>query len=507
MPANANQTPAPHDQQEVTQVPLQIVGGTKFGRYSKISSEATWNMIVSDGWLVPYAGWASALDLNSSASGRGAFSSYVGNLMVVVLGTAVYSVLAQNSTSTPLVATLVGSLYTESGDVYIAENNNAEICITDGLYVYVYNWSTGVFVSSNPSTTDCFPFGDPTAPFTNPGYISFQNGYLIIACSSSTNWVLSGINNATTWGYTSQTVGAIQTKPDFCQAVVPVPGGGNNALVFGRNVTELWQFTAAALFPYQRQSTSNIDYGCLNPATIAHLTDYVVWLAVNEQSGPVIMVAHSGAQIEQISTDGIDYQLGNLTDPTNCTGFLFQQDGHIIYQFTFPTDNISYAYDFNTKMFFNVSDENLDYHPAREVVYFNNTYYFVALSLGNVYQFDTIITTANYSLADSSTVYIIPRQRVCPSLRLPDQRYYIANSLGFTIEQGQADSGNVSLSISRNGGESYGSSYTLQMNNTGYFLNRFIFQRLGIANDATFLIRFNAYGRIVVTDGLIELQR
>ena len=72
--------------------------------------------------------------------------------------------------------------------------------------------------------------------------------------------------------------------------------------------------------------------------------------------------------------------LANLSNAGNCTGFLFRQDGHMIYQFTFPDDNISYAYDFNTGLFFNVSDEKLNYHIARQVVLFNNDYYFVSLN-------------------------------------------------------------------------------------------------------------------------------
>lgn len=489
----STQVTAPFAEQQYTMVPLQIAGGTKFGRYPKISLEATWNFIVSDGWLVPYAGYANALTLASSQTGRGIFSSFVGNLMIAVIGSGVYKITLQDNA---LVATFIDSMYTDTGDVYINENNNREVCLTDGVYVYVYNWGTNVFSSSNPASTNTFDFGDPSAPFQDPGYISFQNGRLIIACTSSTNWVLSGFNDALTWGFSEQTVGSLQSKPDYCQATVPVPGGGNNLLVFGRNVTELWQDVGAALFPYQRNSTFDVDYGCLNAATIAHLKNYVVWLAVNEQSGPVLMVYVSG-QIQAISTDGIDYQLGNLTNPENCTGFLYQQDGHVLYQFTFPDDNISYAYDFETKLFFNVSDENLNYHIAREVVYYNNTYYFVSLNGGNVYEFDTLITTADGAP--------ITRVRICAPLRLPDQRQYIANSLGFTVENGQPNGGEISLAVSRDGGETFGNFYSLQMNPTGQFKSRFIYYRLGVANDSTYQLRFNGVGRFVVTDGEVGI--
>ncbi len=37
------------------QIPIQIVGSSTFGRYDKIGSGLTYNMFISDGWLVNFA--------------------------------------------------------------------------------------------------------------------------------------------------------------------------------------------------------------------------------------------------------------------------------------------------------------------------------------------------------------------------------------------------------------------------------------------------------------------
>ncbi len=536
--------PAPNSQVQVQEIPLLMVGGTKFGRYPKISDEQTWNFIVSDGFLVPYAGYKNVLTLSPNNSGRGLYASYRANIMIAIFGTFVYSI------DKSLAATFIGNLSTSTGDVYIAENNGGEIAITDGQYIYVYNYNVQtvpLLLSSVPGSVNQIPF-----TFQNPGFISFQDGRLIVASNGTTNWVLSDFNNALVWPTTASNVGSLQTKPDFIQAVVPMPGGGQNILVFGRNVTESWQDVGAAKFPYKKNATYDIDYGCLNPSTIASLKDVVVWIAVNEQSGPVLMIAN-GNSITPISTDGIDSQLAQLTAPENCTGFLYQQDGHLIYQFTFITDNISYAYDFDSKLFFSVSDETLNYHIARQVVFFNNHYYFVSLKGGNLYDFSTSYTNAQYSDID---IKEIPRIRVTPPLRLPDQRYFIMRNMGFTIENGQTNTirtvkteiyGNeleistedflriqtesglniacegdddptdftiaeypseaVFLSISRDGAENFGSSIEQPMNHTGNRKSRMIFQRLGQANDATPQFRFVGFGRFVVTNGLCEIYQ
>lgn len=537
--------PAPQEMQEIQQIPLNMVGGNHFGRYNKISAEQTFNFIVSDGALVPYAGYANVLTQSPNVPGRAIYQSQTANSIFAVWGAGFYQ-LRQMRTSDNypvFTAEFQGALLSYTGDVYISENNNSEIAITDLVNLYVYNYSTDTFMIS---TTSSSPGPNQfTVPFTAPGYISFQNGRLILADTDTNFWYLSALNMATVWSNSAAFVGTLQTKPDTVQAAIPMPSGGNELLVFGHNVVELWQDIGAATFPYQRSSTVNIDYGCLNASSIAGLDNYVVWLAANEQSGATLMV-FNGQHADSITTDGMDFKLADLTNPTNCTGFLFRQDGHLVYQFTFPDDNLSYIYDFETKLFFTVTDENLNYHPARNVVFFNNFYYFVSLNGGNLYEFGTQYTHFQYS---STNIKEIPRIRITPPVRLPTQRNFIIKSVGFTIENGQrntiipavpapinlaAENGvlltgedgiqlilnqpginpdgvkiaseAVDISISRDGAENFGSHWRLNMNPSGVRRSRFLWQRLGQANDATFQFQFWGFGRFVVVDtGLVEM--
>lgn len=549
--------PAPNAVQQIQEVPLKIVGGNNFGRYNKISDEQTWNMIVSDNTLVPYAGYKVVSEI-AEIKGRGLWSSFTGQFMLSVIGNQLYKSTRNQITQEIQTIVIAGAeLGTNSGDVYISENNSYQICITDNSFIYVYDWFNNIFYSNLPTQN---PATKINFYYSSPGYISFQNGRFIVACNDTQDWILSKPNDAisaTAWPDPTQVasasaIGKIQSKPGRIKAAVPVPGGGNNIIIMGTNVAESWTDYGLALFPYQRNSTYNIDYGCLNPSSIAELDNFVVWLAVNEQSGPILMMA-TGSAIKKISTDGIDYKLSRLKNPQNCTGFLFQQDGHLIYQFTFPDDNLSFAYDFNTQLFFTVSDENLNYHPARQVVFFLDNYYFVSLKDGNLYRFGTQYTNAQYSLDDTG-IKIIPRIRITPPMRLPTQRYFILKSLGFTIENGEPNnityqpvaynvtykyittesgkkiltqSGNklitqknyvpteynanasnqVYLSISRDGAESFGNSYPVPMNPTGKRTSRLIWQRLGIANDATFQLRFIGYSRFVCFDGILEVYQ
>lgn len=420
-------------------IPLNIAGSSVFGRYPKINSEHTFNMFMSDNFLVPYAGYQIAINQSMLGSiGRGLHASTKLNRLVAVVDSNVYLINIffdqNNQMSIDQTVVKIGTLATATGVVYIAENNKPQIALSDGSSIYIYD----------PSLPT--PFQQISTNFT-PGYIDFHDTYFICAATNdntyspvaNNTWRLSAQNNGTSWPSGSANVGLLETKPDNTQAVVRFPSKGNMIIVMGETVTEFWFDTGAQLFPYQRTNQYSIDYGCLNPATIASLDELVVWLAANEKSGPIIMYSNGGMP-QKITTDGIDYVFSQLTNPADSQGFLYRQDGHLFYHINFYTDNMSFFYDFNTNKFYQASDQNLNYFIANEVAFFNNQYYFLSKNTGNLYAFDTIYTTYQDTDADNNIIINeIPRIRTCHNIRLPSQEYFVVNDVGFTIETGETN--------------------------------------------------------------------
>jgi len=514
---------APKNAQGIFEIPLDIVGGNTYGRYPKITVAQTFNMMITDGFLVDYAGFKFVANITNtpSSSGRGAHVSTVFNKMYVIAGNNVVS-FDHN-----LVPTIVGILATTTGEVYIAENNKGQIAFSDGVNIYIWDQTLLTFTI-------------PVIDFI-PGFLAFQNTYFIAAAVNEARWRLSEPNNGNSWPNQDAFVGQLQIKPDTVQAVVPMPGRGNMTFVFGNTVGEQWTFTGKALFPWSRNNSVSLDYGCINPGSIAYQGNYIVWIGISEEAGPVVMYT-TGGDINEVSTDGIDYLFSTLTAPEDCSGFLVKIDGHLFYQVTFKTDNLTLALDLNNKTFFTITDQEMNYHPARKIVYFNNTYYFVSFNDPNLYAFGTQFSTYTYQ----DRVEEIPRVRICSPIRLPTQRPLIFKSLGFTIEQGQpnfineqipeymitevtedfmiTETGNrrmitegslnpfvtdttnmtVFLAVSRDGGEAFGNNVPLSMNLTARRKSRFIFQRLGRANDFTARLQFVGLSRYVVGPGLVE---
>lgn len=460
-------------------IPLNIVGSSVFGRYPKISPEQTYNMIISDGWLVPYAGYKKAVNILDEGQGRGAYTSDRYGKMIVVVNEKVYAI------SPDLSSVIIGTLDTSVGDVFIDENNNNQLAITDKLHIYIFNYQTNVFSKAIINF--------------KPGYIEFKNGQFISVDLDRNTWRLSDFNNGLSWPDDAPYVGGFQTKPTQIMAAVSVPGKGNLLFVFGKNVIEPWIDVGLQLFPYQRINSFNINYGTLNAATIGVGDDIIAWLGVNEDSGPIILYSNGGAP-QAISTDGIDFKLSDLEHPEDAYGFIFKQDGHTFYQLTFPSDNFSLTYDFETKKFFTLCDENMDYHIAKKVAFFDNNYFFVSFKDGNVYEMD-----ADFETYDGKE---IPRIRICKNIRTDDASPFVANALTFTIEQGQSSNvQRVDLSISRDGGETYGNIVGKILNKKGKRENRLMWTGLGRANDFVTQFRFWGKGRFVATDGIVSIYQ
>lgn len=456
-------------------VPHDVVGSTNFGRYPKISLEQTYNMIISDDWLVPYAGYNLAIPIVPAGTGRGLYKSSRLNSMIAVIDNDVYVI------DTGLNYDKVGEIETFVGDVFLAENTVGQIAICDKSAIWIYNYVDSTFLKANLDFI--------------PGYVAFQDSYFVAPESGQPRWRLSASNDGLSWPPAAANVGLFQTTGDNAVAVFPIPEKGNLLFVMGNVLTEPWVDTAANKFPYQKTTQYNIDYGCVNPATIAFGDKFVIWLAINQKSGPVIMLSEGGPA-KQISNEGFNFRFANLVAPQDSVGFLFKQDGHLIYQLTFynPQDNLSLIFDFNTEKFFTVTDGDMNYHIARHVVFFNNTYYFISLVDGNIYEFSTKFFTAD---GDE-----IPRIRITQSFKLPRNTMFVVPNINYTVEQGQfASLQRADLAISTDGGYSFGSYVSKEFNEQGYRSNKLDFYGLGMMNELIVQHRWYGTDRYVVGPG------
>jgi hypothetical protein len=391
-----------------------------------------------------------------------------------------------------------------------------------------------------------------------PNYVTYHNDLFLFANAPNYNnsynymWYAYEYASPTTISQVVSPALSIQTKPDYPIAIKRIPGQANNVMVFGTSVCEIWTRVNTTQL-YRKNTSVSIDFGCLSIDTIAANDQYLAWLGVNETNGPVIMI-YTGQSEEQISSDGISYLMGTIKFPAQSTATFLKEDGHVFYQLTFfnPADNITLRYDFNTKKFSFVTDENLNYFPACDFVYFNGSNYFISLNDGALYQSSTDFTNYNYNLIGADFVdyrlfSVIPRIRIPGTIRTPRTSRFRANAFYLTIEQG-VDNGpyfdqsqilliaedgtrlvsetgvqlvaensgdailfdglwgrpRIDLSISNDGGMVFGNTVSRLMNKIGYRKNIMQWNQMGQANELTLQIRAWSYGRIVLGPGALD---
>jgi hypothetical protein len=536
-------------------------------------------MFMSDNWMVPYAGYQIAIPANqlgNNVEGRGCHTSTKLGKLIAVFGSDVFLISINFDQRRAIVSSYqaikIGELQTTTGVVYISENNKPQIAFSDGVSIYIYDPNPPMGVASFSIATR-----DGTNPINFiPGFIDFHDTYFLCAAradgfyspAANNTWRLSNQDDGLQWPDDAAHIGLLQTKPDNTQAVLRFPSKGNMIVVMGHTVTEPWFDVGYQLFPYQRNTSFNVDYGCINPATIASNDEIVVWLGINEKTGPIVFYSEGGMPA-QVTTDGFEYVLSNLQNPQDSQAFMYRQDGHLFYHINFYSDNLSFFIDFlpnGTQKIYHACDEFGNYFIAAEVAFFNNQYYFVSKNNGNLYAFDTIFTTYDG--------HEIPRIRTCKNIRNPQQEAFIANDCGFTIETGETnylpvsrgdlylitedgnryitegnvvffetENGNllttesgdflvseqtdstdffyliaeqgdivnelphVDLSISIDGGEHFSSYDSQTLPPIGQRKYKLAWWQLGWANDLVCQFRFYGVGRFVVTDGVVNIRQ
>lgn len=517
--------------QNAIEVPVKIVGSSKFGRYPIISAERTYNMFVSDNWLINFAGYANQLEvISSNVEGRGLYTSVRGGFMIYVAGANVYRI---NLNSGMISADFIGTLGTSIGEVSIAENLNSQIAIVATPECWIYNYDT-------------LAFGQPTLDADLvPNYVTYHNTYFLfgnaIKTATGSQWFVYQNDPLDDIQLTLTVVRTLQTKADFAQAIIPIPGSSSNVLVLGSIVGEIWN-NVGGLDVYKKNTSVSIDFGTISVSTIAYNDQLICWLSINEESGPSIMKMGGGGA-ERISTDGIDFLLSRIKHPEQSTAIFYRQDGHLFYQLTFfnAQDNLTITYDFNTDMFFDLTDWNFNYHPIRQIAYFNNRTYFASLNNGSIYQISSDFTVYEYN---EGNIYEIPRLRICDTFKYNRPERFLTKLFTFTIENGVepnvpveddcvgymlTEEGNIiyteddrpilleagycgvyrpriDVTISKNGGETFSNAVPYYMHATGHYKSQPRFNNLGAANMMTIQMRFWGIGRVAISNGVLEIS-
>jgi hypothetical protein len=266
------------------------------------------------------AGTASWVSLPYTAFSSAVFRG------ALVNGSTLYAVVGANilSIATTGVATVLGTITTTTGNVFLA-SNGAQVLIVDGT-------TAGHFI-----TTATGVVTDVTLP-CEASSCAFCDGYFIITHLSTQEIFISGLYDATAWDAGDHEY--VEGSPDNLLRVMHC----NHMLwMFGVSTIEVFYNSGAADFPFARISGALIDKGLGATASVVLVDNQFYFL-----SDKFEVLRTVGYQFEKISTIHIETEIQGYATKNDAIGYEYRIDGHIFYVITFPTADTTWVFDTTT---------------------------------------------------------------------------------------------------------------------------------------------------------------
>lgn len=163
-----------------------------------------------------------------------------------------------------------------------------------------------------------------------------------------------------------------------------------NLWLMGAKTCEYWQTVTGQTFPLRRVASSTVERGVAAKASVVQFEDRIIWLAddltvrqiVGGGEGPKI----SDLAVEQaIRGDGTLRQPGYL-NPNEAEAFLLELTPRKYYCLTFPSDNVTWIYDFTTGAWHKRSTDGLRWDARESAVFQEN---FLSTVTNTIEQRDT----------------------------------------------------------------------------------------------------------------------
>lgn len=244
----------------------------------------------------------------------------------IKVGTLLYSLIGNKFYKTDvntLVNTLLGSVANSTGKAWIERNANSQILIVVEPAGYVYNWGTETFAQ--------------IADEDFPGAISlaFQDNFAVTVDPDSGRLRNCEVNDFTDWDATAFVTA--EAAPDNLLAIV---SDHQEVIGAGEYTTEIYSTTSDPDAVFQRLAGGFLETGINAPASIAKITNVVMWL--DDKLQVRMLQSYSPAII---STPAISYQIGQLARTDDALGMTFIWNGHAFYVLTFPEANRTFVFD------------------------------------------------------------------------------------------------------------------------------------------------------------------
>jgi hypothetical protein len=440
-----------------------------------------------------------------------------------------------NSTATgaTFTATISGTTMTVSavatGTIYLGQTIQG-VGVTAGTVVTALGTGTGgtgtytISVASTVgSATTMYAINFSVLPssdgaFSGANTVDVMDNYIVYNNPTTQQWgstdLLSPISPQTSYSLKD---GA----PDDLVALIV---DHREVYLLGAISSEVWTDVGAVPFPFQRIPGTSTQHGIAAPFSLYRLGDSFAYVSRNNRGQAQIMQM-KGYKPDRISTHAVENSLANQY-VDDAIAWTYQLEGHEVYVVTFPTLQLTWAYDISTGMWhkwlYTADDNSYQRHRGNCCAVFQGVVLIGDYENGCIYELDKKNYTDNGQYVrrlrraphlvtdyqrqyfdelqiqfqpgvgttglsvDNGYDYIGDPYYITPDGSLviaPDAVLYLAKSLGSTTVTTNPQ---AMLRWSNDGGSTWTKYYTVSIGQLGRYKNRAIWRRLGMARDRVF---------------------
>jgi len=508
-------------------------------------SNAIFTGSISGTTLTVTAVSSGTIGINQSLSGVGVTSETI----ITALGTGTggvgtYTVnLSQTLASGPLNSSTVGAKFTASisgttmtvtavasGTIYLGQTIQGT-GDTAGTIVSAFLTGTGgtgtytVSASQTIASETMYGLNFSVLPnndgaFTGANSVDIVDNYFVYNNPGTQQWgssdLLSTISSSTSYAFKD---GA----PDKLVALIV---DHREVYLMGEASSEVWTDVGAVPFPFQRIPGTSTQQGIVAQFSLVRLGNSFAYVSRNNRGQGQIMQME-GYIPKRISTHAVEATLANqyISDAISWT---YQLEGHEIYVTSFPSLNLTWAYDSTTEMWhkwlYTADDGSYQRHRGNCSAVFQGLVMVGDYENGKIYSLDKQNYTDNgqnirrlrrapHLVSDFQRQYFDELQiQFQPGVGTtglstsngdiyvglnyviyPDATFLIGPLQSFVIGQQVSVTTNITTTLpqamlrwSNDGGSTWSREYWVSIGQLGKYRNRAIWRRLGTARDRIF---------------------
>lgn len=406
----------------------------------------------------------------SQVGGRAIFStaSETGRCFAVI-GSHLYEVLSSGT------ITDRGSVGTDGNPATICTNGDGgqQLFITSGGNGYNYDLLTNTLT--------------PIAALAGKATMgAFADGYFLSFDRSSGTVYLSDLYDGTTWDPTQ--FFSRSSRADTWQAMWVTAWG--QIFLPGTKTRDYWYNAGTFPIPFVPTQGGTQPDGIAATFSISENSGNLCWLQTNEDGGYKVMTA-TGYRGQRISTHAVEKAISDYTQINDAIGETYTDHGHQFYLLTFPLAGVTWCYDFATNSWHQraslvASTGAYGAWRARFHCFAFNKHLWVDSDSGLVVESDEMFPTDIGGL-------LIRRERTAPSICRNHQRltfgtFELLMQTGIGNANDPGADPQITVSLSNDGGRTFGSERTASVGAQGQDLVRVKWERNGDGRDKAFKV-------------------